>query len=181
MPRSNLPRSPSAPPARRAEERGDHVRKRNLFGFDARDVDLNSSCAVALFFRGQVHAYGGDRALAADYATRALHLSPLDPQSFMALNALGIVRCLAGRLDEAVSFFSKAVQANPRFSFLYAFQAAALAHAGRTDEATTAASRLLAMQPHFRVASFRHFASGFCRKDVLDWISAGILKAGLPE
>ena len=146
-----------------------------------RALDLNPSCAVALFFGGQAHAYGGDHALAEDYATLALRLSPLDPQSFMALNALGIVRGLAGRLDEAVSFFSKAVQANPRFSFLYAFQAAALAHAGRTDEAATAASRMLAMQPHFRVASFRHFASGFCRKDVLDWISAGIRKAGLPE
>jgi Flp pilus assembly protein TadD len=99
----------------------------------------------------------------------------------MALNALGMVRGLAGRLDEAVSFFSKAVQANPRFSFLYAFQAAALAHAGRADEAVTAASRLLALQPEFHIASFRHFTSGFARKDVLDWLSAGMQKAGLPE
>jgi adenylate cyclase len=146
-----------------------------------RALDINPSCAIALFFGAQAHADGGDHALAEDYATRALRLSPLDPQSFMALNALGFVRGLAGRLDEAVSFFSQAVQANPRFSTLYVFQAAALAHAGRTDEAATAASRLLAMQPDFQLSSFRHFASGFCRKDVLDWVSAGIRKAGLPE
>lgn len=146
-----------------------------------RALDLNPSCAVALFFGAQAHAYGGDPALAEDYATRALRLSPLDPQSFMAFNALGMVRGLAGRLDEAVSLFSKAVQANPRFSTLYVFQAAALARAGRADEAATAASRLLALQPDFRVASFRHFGSGFCRKDVLDWLSTGIRKAGLPE
>jgi adenylate cyclase len=146
-----------------------------------RALDLNPSCAVALFFGAQAQAYGGDHALAEEYATRALRLSPLDPQSFMALNALGFVRGLAGRLDEAVSFFSKAVQANPRFSTLYIFQAAALAHAGRADEAATAASRLIAMQPDFRVASFRQFASGFCRKDMIDWLGAGTLKAGLPE
>jgi adenylate cyclase len=146
-----------------------------------RALDLNPSCAVALFFGAQAQAYGGDHALAEEYATRALRLSPLDPQSFMALNALGFVRGLAGRLDEAVSFFTKAVQANPRFSTLYIFQAAALAHAGRADEAATAASRLIAMQPDFRVASFRHFALGFCRKDMIDWLGAGILKAGLPE
>jgi adenylate cyclase len=146
-----------------------------------RALDLNPSCATALFFGAQAHAEGGDHALAEEYATRALRLSPLDPQSFMAFNALGMVRGLAGRLDEAVSFFSQAVQANPRFSTLYVFLAAALVHAGRADEAATAASRLLATQPDFNVSSFRRFGSGFCRKDVLDWLSAGILKAGLPE
>jgi adenylate cyclase len=146
-----------------------------------RALEINPSCAFALFFGGQAQAYGGDHALAEDYATRALRLSPHDPQSFMALNALGFVRGLAGRLDEAASFFTQAVQANPRFSTLYIFQAAALAHAGRAHEAATAASRLLAMQPDFHLSSFRQFASGFCRKDMIDWLSAGIRQAGLPE
>jgi adenylate cyclase len=146
-----------------------------------RALEINPSCAFALFFGGQAQAYGGDHALAEDYATRALRLSPHDPQSFMALNALGFVRGLTGRLDEAASFFTQAVQANPRFSTLYIFQAAALAHAGRAHEAATAASRLLAMQPDFHLSSFRQFASGFCRKDMIDWLSAGIRQAGLPE
>ena len=146
-----------------------------------RALDLNPSCAIALFFGAQAHAFGGDPAKAEDYATRALRLSPLDPQSFMALNALAIVRGLAGQLDEAVSLFSKAVQANPRFSTLYLFQAAALVHAGRDDEARTAVGRLRALQPDFQIASFRRFGSGFCRKDVLDWLSAGIRKTGLLE
>jgi hypothetical protein len=51
----------------------------------------------------------------------------------------------------------------------------------RGAEAATAASRLLALQPDFRVSSFHRFGSGFARKDVPDWLSAGILKAGLPE
>jgi hypothetical protein len=53
--------------------------------------------------------------------------------------------------------------------------------AGRADEAATAASRLIAMQPDFHLSSFRHFASGFARKDMIDWLSSGIRKAGLPE
>ena len=108
-----------------------------------RALDINPSCAVALFFGAQAHALSGDLALAEDYATRALRLSPLDPQSYMALDALGLAYALAGRSDEAISFLSRAIQANPRFSYLYAFHATALAHAGRDEEARTAVSRLL--------------------------------------
>ncbi len=146
-----------------------------------RALDLNPSCAVALFFGAQAHALSGDLALAEDYATRALRLSPLDPQSYMALDALGLAYALAGRSDEAISFLSRAIQANPRFSYLYAFHATALAHAGRDEEARTAMSRLLALQPGFTISSYLRFASGFCRKDLLDWVTSGMQKAGAPE
>jgi hypothetical protein len=37
------------------------------------------------------------------------------------------------------------------------------------------------MQPDFQLSSFRQFASRFAYKDMIDWLSAGIRKAGLPE
>jgi adenylate cyclase len=41
-----------------------------------RALDINPSCALALFFGGQAHAYGGDHALAEDYATRPCVSAP---------------------------------------------------------------------------------------------------------
>jgi adenylate cyclase len=149
-------------------------------GAIARAVALNGSCATAYYFGAHIHSLSGDAALAEDYAIRAMRLSPFDQYSFMALYSLGSVRGRGGRFDEAASFYSKGVQANPRFSTLYALHAGALAEAGRDEEARSVASRLLALEPSFRVRPFVSFFS-FIHKDLIDALSAGLQKAGLPE
>ena len=93
---------------------------------------------------------------------------------------MGTVRVREGRFDDAASFYSKAVQANPRFSVLYALHTAALAQAGRLDEARLVASRLLALDPNFRVEPFKAGFSHF-QTDLIESVSAGLRKAGLPE
>jgi Flp pilus assembly protein TadD len=83
----------------------------------------------------------------------------------------------AKRYEEAASFFAQAVQANPRFSYLYADLAAALALAGRTAEAQVAARRALELEPGFRAAALGPFALPELRNEQV----AGWRKAGLPE
>jgi adenylate cyclase len=46
---------------------------------------------------------------------------------------MGAVRLRQQRYDEAATNFARAIAANPRFSWLYAFHAAALAMAGRVQ------------------------------------------------
>jgi len=150
-------------------------------GAIARAVSLNGSCATALYLGAHVHALSGDAAIAEDYAARALRLSPFDPFGFMALYSLGFVRVRERRFDEAAALCSKAVQANPRFSTLYAFQTAILAEAGRDEEARSVARRLLELEPSFRVRPFVGFFSGFLHKAGMDPLSAGLRKVGLPE
>jgi adenylate cyclase len=145
-----------------------------------RAVSLNGSCATAFYFGAHIHAMRGDGALAEDFAERALRLSPFDQFSYFALLAIGTVRLRNGQFADAASFYSKAVQANPRFSVLYVLHASALAQAGRLDEARLVGSRLLALEPNFRlrpfIAGFSHFHA-----DLVESLEAGLRKAGLPE
>ena len=94
--------------------------------------------------------------------------------------ALGAVRARFRRYDDAAAYFAKAVQANPRFSVLYALQAAALARAGHIDEAKGIARRLLELEPTFRVGPFLDFA-GFVKPEIREHCAVGFREAGLPE
>jgi len=150
-------------------------------GAIARALSLNGSNATGLYFGALIHAWSGDPAIAEDYAHRALRLSPFDPLSFHSYFALGNVRVREQRYDEAAAFFANAVQTNPRFSTLYAAQAAALAMAGRIEEAKSVARRLLELEPTFRIKPVTLFLSAFARPEVVNGWSQGLAKAGLPE
>ncbi len=123
----------------------------------------------------------GDLAKAEDYALRALRLSPFDPLSFIAYIALGNVRFRQGRYDDAASYYGEAVQANPRFSTLYAMQAAALAMAGRIDETKPVARRLLELEPGFRIEPLTKAIAGFAAPEISNNWPAAMRRASLPE
>jgi adenylate cyclase len=147
----------------------------------ARALSLNGSCAAAFYWGAHIHAFSGDPVIAEDYANRALRLSPFDPISYEAYLALGCVRFREQRYDDAAAFYAKAVQANPRFSSLYAGQAMALAMAGRIKESNSQARQLLELEPTFRVRSFVDFFAQFSRPELIDRFEEGLRKSGLPE
>lgn len=70
------------------------------------------------------------------------------------------------------------MQANPRFSWCYFFQAASLALAGREEEAQPIVRRLLELEPGFRLRLF--FEVGMARA-VADGLAEGGRILGLPE
>jgi tetratricopeptide (TPR) repeat protein len=150
-------------------------------GAITRALSLNDSCAIACYFGAHIHALSGEAATAEEFAGKALRLSPFDQFCYLALHAVGTVRLREGRFDEAAAHYSKAVQANPRFSTLYVLHTSALALAGREEEARLAAGRLLALEPNFRSVPFVTYFSPFFRKELADPFSTGLRKAGLPE
>jgi TolB-like protein/class 3 adenylate cyclase/tetratricopeptide (TPR) repeat protein len=147
----------------------------------ARAQSLNASCATALYWGAHVHAWSGDTVLAEDCANRALRLSPFDPLSYEGHVALGAVRMREGRYQDAAAQFAKAAQENPRFSAMYALHAAALALAGRVEDAKAVARRLREVDPTFRLGPFQEFATKFVEKRLYESLSAGFHQAGLPE
>ncbi len=147
----------------------------------ARAISLNGSCAAAYLFGAHIHSVVGDPATAEEFAAKALRLSPFDPLSYLALHAFGTVRMRDGRFDEAAPHYARAVQANPRFSVMHAIHAAALAQAGRMDEAKAVASRLLALEPNFTIASFGAALFPIFHRDLIGPIETGLRSAGLPE
>ena len=84
------------------------------------------------------------------------------------------------RFDEAAAFFAKAVQINPRFSSLYAFQIAALTMIGRADEAKSVVKRLLELEPNFRI---RPLVANlvFLRPELINCFADGLRNAGLSD
>jgi TolB-like protein len=147
-------------------------------GAVARALSLNASSAIAHYKGALIHSFCGEPAVAEGYATRALRLSPFDPVSFEAYLALGQVRFRERRYDEAAAFFAQGVQANPRLSTLYARQAAALAMAGRIEEAKSTVRRLLELKPDFQHSLGR---LRFALPGLVDGLAEAYRKIGLPE
>ena len=128
-----------------------------------RALSLNRSCATALYFAALMYSFAGRPADAISNANRALRLSPFDPAIFQAPMALGFAALHEARYNEAASHFAKAVQANPRMSYLYFLQADALALAGRLEEARSIARRGLELFPGYRTGLHAAFGLAACR------------------
>jgi adenylate cyclase len=145
-----------------------------------RALELNSSCAIAYFFGSHINAFCGDIATARDYARRGLRLSPFDALAWIGHQSLGLADLRERLYDAAALHFGKAMQINPRFSYIYMEQSATLALAGRLDEAKAAAKRLLELEPNFSSAAIIGFLS-FVRPELTDAWTTGLRAAGLPE
>jgi tetratricopeptide (TPR) repeat protein len=78
--------------------------------------------------------------------------------AFTAHEALGHVAFQEARYDEAASCYANAVQANPRFRLYYFLQAAALALAGRAEEARPIVGQLLEFNPSVRSSEVFEYA-----------------------
>jgi TolB-like protein/Tfp pilus assembly protein PilF len=150
-------------------------------GAIARALAVNGSSATALYFGAHIHAFAGDAALAEDYAARALRLSPFDALAWLGHSAPGLVRIRERRFDEAAADLAKAVLANPRFSHVCAWHAAALALAGRIEQAKAVARRVLDLQPNFRVGRSERQLPRFMAPELWRPLLDGERLAGLPE
>jgi tetratricopeptide (TPR) repeat protein len=62
------------------------------------------------------------------------------------------------RYDEAASYYAMAVQAAPRFNLYYFLHAAALAQAGRLEEARRIIEKLLELDPSVRSSEVSKYA-----------------------
>ena len=150
-------------------------------GAIARALAVNGSSATALYYGAHIHAFSGDAALAEEYAVRALRLSPFDALAFEGFFAQASVRIRDRRFDEAAAHMARAVQANPRFSSLHVVHAAALALAGRIEDANAVAKLALELEPTFRVGPWKHIVPKFMLPELWRPLLDGMRLAGLPE
>src|SRR3546814_9398198 len=78
---------------------------------------------------------------------QALRLSPVDPEAFFTMSALGWTCLMAGRAAEAVQWTSRALRERPSFAPALRFHAVGLVELGRLDEARDTVSYLLQLEP----------------------------------
>jgi adenylate cyclase len=144
-----------------------------------RAVALNPNSAFAWNQRGHAYLFGGQAAEAILSFERSIRLNPLDPMLYMTLAGMGIGFIELRRFDEAVAVARKAARQNQTFATAYRCLASALAHLGRDAEAQKAVSRLLEIEPDFRISEWLKRGAQWHRHNKL--MIEGIRKAGLPE
>jgi adenylate cyclase len=144
-----------------------------------RAVALNPNSALAWNQRGHAYLFGGRAAEAIRSFERTIRLSPLDPGLYITLAGMGIALIEVRRFEEAVAVARKAARQNQTYVATFRCLASALAHLGREAEAQKAVSRVLELEPNFRISEWLKRGAQWHRYNKL--MIEGVRKAGLPE
>ena len=147
-------------------------------GLLERAVELNPNNAMACAAFGKSLALFGRPDEGVKLIERAMRLSPRDPQTYLFQAWLGLCHFFAGRFDEAIQWSERSSWAKPRYVESWLNMAAALAEAGRPEEAGRAIRKARELVPRLSLAIFRRaYADGTLWPKFID----GVRKAGMPE
>jgi adenylate cyclase len=142
-------------------------------------VALNPNLAIAWYSRGFVCLMCDEAERAIESFDRMIKLSPLDPLRISAWNGSSHAFFRLARHEEGCAAAMKSIQFDANAHSLATFAINAVC-AGRKEEAIKAISRLLKLQPGFRIS---HVSEAF----PVRWperqadIAAALREAGLPE
>jgi TolB-like protein/Tfp pilus assembly protein PilF len=146
-------------------------------------LDRNLASAHAYIGRGKILLGHAEETEA--HVADALRLSPRDTMAYIWMLYAGMSKLHLGGWEHAVAWFRRAIEANRNHAHLHFLLSAALAQLGRMDEAHSAVTAGLALNPAFAV-SRAHAAWKAMSEDPtylaqLEPIFEGIRKAGAPE
>ena len=145
-----------------------------------RALALNPNLAWAWLTSGFARISLGELELAIQHVTRAMRLSPQDPQMFAMEIAVAVAHLFSGRFDQALSWAEKAVQERSNFFVGTCIVAASAALAGKGARADKAMGQLRDLNPALRISNLKHMQP-FRRPEQLTTLAQGLRKAGLPE
>ena len=119
------------------------------------------------------------------HIAEALRLSPRDTMAYIWMTVVGMAKNSLGGWEQAAAWLRRAIEANRNYPLAFFHLAAALAQLGRLDEAHSAVTAGLALNPAFAISRAR--ANWTARSDDLPHLAQlepifdGLRKAGLPE
>lgn len=120
----------------------------------ARALELNPSCATAMYLGAMTHALMGNAATALTLAERALQLSPFDFLTYQAHFARTLAAIAEGRYADAAANARRTLAANSNLSSLYFVAAIAHELAGEHEAARELAADGLKRERSFRLRFF---------------------------
>ncbi len=159
-----------------------HAIARNLYTARTmleRAAALDTNSAWTWSRLGWVEVYSDRPEQGIENFERALRLSPFDPMNFNNYAGIAAAHQTAGRFDEAVALFRRAMSEHPRLDWVLRGLVSALVGAGRMDEAKVELKRLIAAYPGLTIRAYRE-AMPFSEK-TLDGMCERLRRAGLPE
>ncbi len=145
-----------------------------------RALVLNPNLAPVWFLGGFARIWSGEPEEAIARLSRAMRLSPLDPETFRVQAGVAVAHLLARRFDGASSWAERACSDFPSFLIAVATLAASHALAGRAKDAASAMRQLRQLDPALRLSTLGDWLP-FRRPEDLALFSAGLREAGLPE
>ena len=148
--------------------------------FIDRALALNPNLAWAWAFGGFVKAWLGEPEAVIERVTRAMRLSPRDPQLFNMQTAMALAHFLAGRHAEALSWAESAVRGNPNYVFVNGPMIVNAVFAGRPDVAEKAVARLRQSHPDLRISDLMELFPFRRPEHRAKWME-GLRLAGIPE
>jgi tetratricopeptide (TPR) repeat protein len=141
---------------------------------------LNPNLAWLWLFSGWVKATSGEPELAIEHLTRAMRMSPNDPQRFSMYTALAVAHFVAGRYTQALTFAQAGVRSFPEFLLIRCIAAGSAALAGRREEAQIAIHSVRRLDPDLRICNLQRVLPFRRPEDYAKW-EQGLRLAGLPE
>jgi TolB-like protein len=141
---------------------------------------LNPNLAAAWFLGGFLRTFRGEPDDAIEHFSRAMRLSPLDPELFRVQVGMALAHLFAGRFDAASSWAEKAFRELPSLLVAVSIIAASHALADRADEARRAMHHLRQLDPALRIVNIKDWLP-LRRPQDLATLADGLRKAGLPE
>ncbi len=141
---------------------------------------LNPNLAAASFLGAFLRLWHGETQAALEHLTRAMRLSPLDPELYRMQVGMALANLFLGDFDAASSWAEKALRNLPSLLLAAAALSASHALAGRLGDAQHAMDLLRKLDPALRLSKIGDWLP-IRRPENLATLMEGLRKAGLPE
>jgi adenylate cyclase len=145
-----------------------------------RAIMLNPNSAQVQSAAGWVNMYLGRAEAAIENFTRAMRLSPLDPEMGYMLSGIANAYHYLGQYERTVECAERAVREMPNWLQAYLFWASALAGLDKTDDARSVMQKIFKLQPGFTATAFLRLLAQPNPELRLRYVS-NLVKAGLPD
>ena len=146
---------------------------------------LDRNLAQARSYVGMGKIYIGRAEETEAHIVEALRLSPRDTLAYLWMNVASLAKNLLGLHEPAAVWSRRAIEANRNYPFPYLNLGAALAQLGRLDEARSAVTAALALNPSYTLSRHRaNFASMTDDPTAVAQMERawdGLRMAGMPE
>ncbi len=146
-------------------------------------ISLDGNLAGAHGRAGLLKIFVGRAEETEQHVSEAMRLSPRDPDLHAWYFHLGVAALFLGRLDAAIRYLRKSVEISSEFGLGYFYLAAALALAGRQEEAADARGTGERLTPTFTISRVRARAFGDNPRylEQRERLYEGLRRGGVPE
>jgi TolB-like protein/class 3 adenylate cyclase len=143
-------------------------------------LSTNPNLAVSWQVRGMISLFLGQHEVALEHLTRALRLSPLDPEAYLAETNIALAHLFQGRYEESLNWAARALGHQPNWTVAMRASAAANALTGHINEAQKIMTRMRQLDPAMSVSNLKANLS-YRRAEDIGRMIDGLRLAGLPD